>query len=450
MNALQLDTAAHQAGTLMAWLAGRDGGFERAGVQPATAGRLPAVRNDAVVASSGDPSSLQALFQPITTASGVPINDRTAMLEGTVYACLSKLGGAVSQLPVHQYRGNTVGNREAMEPTPLWWLLNEQPSDAWTAASWKEWIVRCCGLRGDQVTEIVRAGGASSAGAVKRLKPHHPDAVGIRRNPAAPGRLVYDVFDVETGEFYGLDQDDVLHFSSFGFDGVRSLSAVQWAARTAIGNSLAAADYMGKSIGEGAMPQIALKYPNKLAPDQAALLRTSFIATYGGGQGRKLPLILTEGGEAQPLTLSPVDMDLLASRQFDRETICQVIGVPPVMIGDNEKTSSWGTGVEQITLGFVRFTLKPMLRRWTEEMNRKLFRKSGVFLEFDLAELVRGDSKAQSDADRAALGGPGSGDGWLSVDEVRRHRNLAPLGAPFDKPFKADPKAKAPNKDPNP
>ena len=99
----------------------------------------------------------------------------------------------------------------------------------------------------------------------------------------------------------------------------------------------------------------------------------------------------------------------------------------------------------------MRFTLKPMLRRWTEEMNRKLFRKSGVFLEFDLEELIKGDSKAQAEADRAALGGPGSGSGWASVNEVRRKRNMAPMvGDQFEKPFIADPKAKAPAKEPAP
>lgn len=436
MSALQLDTGAHQARTLMTWLGAQPGdAFARAGLAAPAAGSSDlAVRNATTIVTSGDVGAMRELFAPLSTPSGFPVTDHTAMCESTVYACLNVISGAIVQLPVHQYRGSTVGNREAMEPTPLWWMLNEQPCDAWTAASWKEWIVRCVGLRGDQVTQIVRgAGGLPIA-----LRPHHPDLVNILRNPERPERLLYGVQDLETGRTYGLDQDDVLHFTGWGFNGTRSLSLVQHAARNAISNSLASSDYMGRSIGEGAMPQIALTYPHKLAPDQAALLRQSFVATYTGTGSRKLPLILTEGGTANQLTMSPIDMDLLASRHFEKETICQAAGVPPVMIGDNEKTSSWGTGVEQISLGFVRYSLKPRLRRWSEEMNRKLFRRAGMFLEFDLAELIKGDSKAQADSDRAALGGPGSGDAWLSVNEVRRSRNLAPIpGAEFDKPFRA-------------
>ena len=113
-------------------------------------------------------------------------------------------------------------------------------------------------------------------------------------------------------------------------------------------------------------------------------------------------------------------------RQFEREDICQAIGVPPVLIGDNSKTSSWGTGIEQITLGFVKFNIKPLLVRIEEELNRKLFSYSGQFVEFELDGLLRGDSKAQAEAFKAALGGPGAGDATMTVNEVRKLKNLPP------------------------
>lgn len=423
----------HASRVLSNWLAHRPGnGAARAGL-------VPSVNN--ATATSSDREAMAALFQPVRNASGYPVTDATAMLVGTVYACLSKLGGAVLQLPLHEYVRSATGERERAPVSDLWWLLNESPTPggAWTAASWKEWIVRCVHLRGDQVTEIQRGTGRMASEAVA-LKPHHPDFVKIRRT--AQG-LRYDVQDQDTGRVYGLSPDDVLHFAGFGFDGCKSLSAIQHAARGAIGNALAAADFTGRNLGEGAMPQIALTYPNKLAPDQARLLRDSFVATYSSAApgARKLPLIMTEGGTVTPLSISPVDMDLLASRSFEKSDICEILGVPPIMIGNSEKTSSWGTGVEQITLGFVRFTLAPHLARWEEELNRKLYRRAGRFVEFDLDGLLRGDSKAQADAFRAALGGPGLGDGYMHVNEVRKLKNL-----PRDSNPASDQLYKAPDK----
>jgi len=290
--------------------------------------------------------------------------------------------------------------------------------------------VRCVKLRGDQHTEILRRGAD-----VVGFRVHHPDAVVAAR---VNGRLRYACRHPDTQEIYGVDQDDMLHFTGFGFDGVSSMSAIKWAARNAIATELGAAKYIGKTITEGGMPRVALEYPANLPPGTANELRESFAAIYGQGEGGRLPLVLANGGKAHELSISPVDMELLASRRLDKQTICEVMGVPPIIIGDSEKTSSWGTGVEQILLAWVKFDLAPMLTGWEEELNRKLFRRAGRFVEFNLGALLRGDSKAQSDSFRAALGGPGTGDGWMSVNEVRRLLNLPKLDDPAnDQPFRA-------------
>ena len=391
---------------------------------------------DAVDIPNGSLTSSDAikmgLFGPIGNFFGPVVTDATAMQVGTVYACLSKLGGAVSQLPLHEYVLDQVGERARVTPpSPLWWLLNESPANAWTAAAWKQWIVRCVKLRGDQHTEIIR----SRTGAPIGLKPHHPDCTQVR---TVGGRLRYDVIDIETKRVYGVDQDDMLHFTGFGFDGERSMSAIKWAARSAVASELGAAQYLGKSVVEGGMPRVSLEMPGAMNKEQMAALRQSWVDIYGDGNGGKLPLILANGAKAHELSISPVDLELLATRKFDKATICEVLGVPPIIVGDSEKTSSWGTGIEQITLGWVRFDIQPMLCGWEEELNRKLFRRASRFVEFSLEALMRGDSKAQGEAFRAALGGPGTGDGWMTVNEIRKLKNLPALTDPeADEPFRA-------------
>ena len=397
------------------------------------------VRNAALDHPNGSLTATEAMRLGLFgdhASFGQPVTDSTALQVGAVYSCLVKLGGAVSQLPLHEYRVEPTGQRQPVAPhSNLWWLLNESPSPAWTATTWKQWIVRCVKLRGDQHTEIIRSQRKSTMGEPLGLTVHHPDAVQVR---TVDGRLRYECRDAETGRAYGIDQDDMLHFTGFGFDGQRSLSAIKWAARNAIAAELGAVKYIGKTITEGGMPRVALEYPATLNKEQAADLRASFQAIYGNGEGGKLPLVLANGGKAHELSISPVDMELLASRRMDKQTICEVMGVPPVIIGDSEKTSSWGTGVEQVMLGWVRFDIAPMIAGWEEELNRKLFRRAGRFVEFSLEGLLRGDSKAQSEAFRASLGGPGTGDGWMTVNEIRALKNLPRLADPeADKPFKA-------------
>lgn len=421
---------------IAAWsaLAGRDGAATREvarRVEPVVEIVDAAINIPNGTLTSSDLIKL-GIFGPVGQTFGPVVTDATALQVGTVYSCLTKLGGAVAQLPLHEYVFDAAGERARVTPpSPLWWQLNESPDPRWTASSWKNWIVRCVKLRGDQHTEIIR----SLTGAIVGLKPHHPDCVQVR---TVGGRLRYDVVDAETGRVYGVDQDDMLHFTGFGFDGERSMSAIKWAARSAVAAELGASQYMGKSVTEGGMPRVAIELPGNATPEQQAALRNSWVNIYGSGDGGKLPLILANGSKAHELSISPVDLELLASRKFDKQTICEVMGVPPILIGDSEKTSSWGTGVEQITIGWLRFDVQPMLSGWEEELNRKLFRRAGRFVEFSVEALLRGDSKAQGEAFRAALGGPGTGDGWMSVNEVRKLKNLPRLDDPeADKPFRA-------------
>lgn len=421
MNTINLEAKRHTSRVLADWAQSR----------PGAALRMVETRNMGSAVLS-DADAMRELFAPIAAASGFAVTDNTAMAVSTVYRCLSVLSGALLQLPVHHFKIDAQGERERMRNAPMHWLLNEQPHAMWTSASWKEWIVRCVSLRGDQHTEILR-GSNSAGGQIVGLEPHHPDNVAPRQ---VGKRLVYDVIDRATGKIRTVDQDDMLHFAGFGFNGLHSLSVIQHAAKQAIGNSLASAEYSGRTIGEGAMPQISLEFANKMSPAQAAELRQSFVATYTGVGARKLPLVLTEGGKANALSISPIDMQLIESRRFEKEDICQALGVPPVLIGDNDKTSSWGTGIEQITLGFVKFTVKPMLVRWEEEINRKFFRNAGQFVEFELDGLLRGDSKAQSEVFKAALGGPGAGDAYMTINEVRKLKNLPRIDG-GDELFKA-------------
>lgn len=393
---------------------------------------VTAPRNE--VAAASNENAMRQLLQLDAKPGSFAVTDSSALRVSTVYACLAKLSGAILQLPLHQYQVNEAGDRERAPKGPLWWLLNESPHEDWTAASWKEWIVHCVALRGDQHTEILRGPG----GTVRGLLPHHPNNVAARR---IDGKLSYRVYDPTRREHYFVQREDMLHFCGYGFDGTCSLSIIQWAARQAVRNALAAGEFSGRTLADGAVPKFALTYPNKLSPEQTTLLRKTFEETYvnAGSGGR--PLVLSEGASVEKISISAVDLQLLEGRKFERDDICQAFGVPPVLIGDTEKASSWGTGIEQITLGFVLYTLKPHVVRWEEELNRKLFKRAGQFIEFEFDGLLRGDTKAQAEALRIALGGPGTGDAYMTVNEVRRLKNLPPAaGEENDKLFKAQQK----------
>ena len=364
-----------------------------------------------------------------TASSGQPVTDTTAMQVSTLVACLQVLSGTITPLVVNIFKmiqqEDGSERHTKLARSNLWWLLNESPYPGWTAASWKEWIILCIALRGDSHAVIVRDKSLLAGGAIKFFRPLHPDCVCARYLNGIGGAVVYDVVE-EDGAMKTYPADDILHFPGFGFDGLHSYSLIGWAAKSALGNALAANDYAGRTFREGAMPRILLKYPKKMEPSQADVIRDAFVATYGGTNGSKFPLVLPEGADARELSLTPEDAQLLQTRAFEKDEICEAAGVPPILVGRSEKVSAWGSGIEQITLGFVRFRIRPELKRWAEELNRKIYRKAPNYIAFDLTELLAGDSKAQADFFKAALGGPGA-QGWMTPDEVRARFNMPPL-----------------------
>ena len=60
-------------------------------------------------------------------------------------------------------------------------------------------------------------------------------------------------------------------------------------------------------------------------------------------------------------------------------------------------------------------------------MNRKLWPRSGkYFTEYNREGLLAGDSKTEAEVLGKGLGGPGA-QGWMTVNEVRRIKNLPPI-----------------------
>jgi HK97 family phage portal protein len=134
-------------------------------------------------------------------------------------------------------------------------------------------------------------------------------------------------------------------------------------------------------------------------------------------------MILTGGMDIKVLTMPLEDMQLLETRKFQIEEIARVYGIPPFMLGHNEKTTSWGSGIEAMGIGFVRYSLRQDLNKFTGEINRKFFRSARRVVDFDTTELERADTKSLFESFRIAVGRAGE-PGFMTTEEVRDRLNL--------------------------
>ena len=361
------------------------------------------------------------------TGGGLPgLTEQTAQTIAAINACVAVIGGAIAVLPMNTFRRTRGGAREQNYDDPMWWMLNEEFHPRWSASTGWTFLARSRLLHGDAFAIIQRSAG----GQIARLKPVHPRRVEVYETPE--DRLVYAVYPVNAAmgsavEVY--DQDDMLHVPGDGFDGIRTPSPLRYSLRVAGAAAAATQEYAARFFANGARPDFVIQARSGSTPlsaEQFATLKQQIDEAHAGFNRAHRPMLLEGGLEFQSITMPFEDAQLLGTRQFQVEEIARLFGVPPFMIGHNEKTTSWGSGVEAMGVGFVRYTLRTHLHAFTNEINRKFFREMTKFAEFDTTELERADTKTLFDAFSVAIGGQGK-PGFMTESEIRRRLNLPEL-----------------------
>lgn len=386
-----------------------------------------AIRNDIPSYSSLTPEQFSELFCAPTWA-GTYVTPDTASQAIPVKASCSLIAGGITAMPIRVLRRELIDGEFVQSPADdndYWWLLNESPSDDMAAAQFWQRIVTHLLLWGQSFARIIRKGRTLE---IAELVHYHNGCVQVvhewdaarRRN-----RITRYVVN-EDGRYFSVIPEDMLHFRGDMAVGAPARSAIIYSARQAIGLTLAIEEYCARVFAHGGTPRIVLKYPpgTKFTDEQKKALRDAWLNSFGTSERAGLP-IPTSGAEVQKVSFTAQELQMLDARKFQVIEIARAFGIPPYMIGETEKTSAWGTGIEQLGKGFIRFTLSPHMTAIEQELSRKLFRNSRLFVDFDEESLARGDMKSLGDWYRQAVGGS-QGPGFMSVNEVRRRLKLAP------------------------
>lgn len=356
------------------------------------------------------------------------VNSDSAMKCSAVFACVRLISGAIASAPIVIYK-RSGSTREAAKH-PLHRMLTLRPNEHMTASTfWKIMAVQKV-LNGNAYAAIVRSNSPGRPLALvpflsSRVMPYYAYELRLDEKLGVDPYRLYYAASWENGTMSIFDRNDMLHIPNINFDGRVGMSTVAAGAQ-AMGLALSAEESAAKLFENGMVSQLALTYPQKLTTDAQDKLREHLANRYQGVGNHHRPLILTEGGKAEKLALNAEDAQLLETRQFSVVDIARFFGVPPVMIGETEKTSSWGSGVEQMARWFVMFTLNDHLTDFEQEIESKLFANSEFMAEFDETELTRGDTKTRAEYFKAALGGT-QAPGWMTQNDVRQAEGLPPM-----------------------
>jgi HK97 family phage portal protein len=351
-----------------------------------------------------------------TSSAGVSVNDQAALGISAFTACLRLTASTVGVLPCPVRQRGRDGTANEVRSAPLWRVLNDSPNADQTPVDYFEFVMISLLMRGNHYARKLRDGGRLIG-----LEPVRPDIVKVSREPNGSVRYRW-AYDRES---YDLSEDDVFHVRGFGGGPLSGMGIMQ-NARNSLGIAIAADQAAGSMFGNGISPSGALKFDKWLTDDQRKTARDDLVGQFVGAANAGRPLVLEGGVAWEQISLNADEAQLLESRAWSVEEVCRWFGVPPVLIGHSKDTTAWGTGIEQLMLGFVKFTLMPYLRRIELAIGKQLLspaeRASGLFAEFNLEGLLRGDSAA-----RARFYETMTRIGVMSRNECRRKENLPPV-----------------------
>lgn len=340
-----------------------------------------------------------------------------ALRLGAVWACIRLLSETIGTLPLGFYKKDQAGARTTATEHPLYALLHDSPNADQTAAEfWESVVAALCTSGNFYAEKVTRSGGQLVA-----LNPFRTGSMAVIRD--RNGARVYRHSD--GARTRDLTEDQVFHVRGFGLGGDVGLSPISYA-RDSLTLAIDTDQAAGSAFRNGMRGAGFLVVPGKPDAAQKQGLRETFIDPMVGPDATARAGILEQGMDWKEVKgMPPEDLQLIQGRAFNVEELCRWFRVPPFMVGHTEKSTSWGTGLEQQMIGFLTFSLRPYLTRIEQAVKKQLIlpaERATYYAEFNLEGLMRADSTG-----RAALYNSFAQNGINTRNELRARENLPPL-----------------------
>jgi HK97 family phage portal protein len=377
----------------------------------------------AVTRSVADPA-LVTLFGG-SYGDNVVVGEYSTLGSSAFYRAVMLISGTLASLPLRSYTSSEDGQPKIVNSI----FDNPDGPDGQTPYEWKQTAFIHLLLHGGAFAYKVK----TEAGALVRLPLIHPLSCRIEeptleewRNPSTlpPGNKWF-VLTLNDGSQKKLTSNEIFHVPAPSTDGIRGLGLISLA-RQSISTTLSADKAANKMFTKGAMisglatPDPAASDAQPDITDDLPQLRREINREMLGVENAGGIAIVNRFLKLQPWTMTNADAQFLQQRQFSIEEVSRWTGVPPHLLMQTEKQTSWGTGVDEQNRGLGKFVLAPWATGFEQRGSRLL--ANPRWIEFDFISLTRPSPDKEIELLLKQTGKP-----FLTVNEARKIRNLPPV-----------------------
>lgn len=358
-----------------------------------------------------DDPAFKEFIRSGVAGDGVRVGDNKALMNSALNRCVNVIAECIAYLPIRLLTDND--EKEVLKDDPLHRLIKKRPNDWQTAYEFKRQAQTLLLEHGNFYARVVRSGKR-----VVALIPMHPTHVTVEQLDDWSLRYTYTN---KKGNQTQLTASDVFHLRDYSEDGIKGISRVKLA-KEALGIAFSAEKATRRTFSHGVMASGAVEVPKALTDAGFNRLSESIRAANGGAENAGGVILLEDGAKAAKWSSTAVDAQLLENRAHQIEEIARFFGVPrPLLMLDD---TSWGSGINELGIFFIKFGLNPWLTLWEQALERVLLPDDdGKIFKFNTGALLHGSLKDQAEYFSKALGAGGT-QPWLTQNEVRRTCDL--------------------------
>lgn len=322
-----------------------------------------------------------------------------------IWQCVSKIANTIACLPCDVLRQSEDGRMEPDRDCQLYYLLGVKPNRNMTPYDFFRAMALNYLIHGNAYARIDFARGADYVAALEPL-----NAEQIKVKVQDNGSVIYEYYSLnDTIEKFSANR--IMHWKGLG-NGTMGLSLAEFAKTTlteAVSAQNASIDFFAN---KGRVSGILSAENPILNTRQTKEFLEAFQAMRNASLG--IPL-LPQGFKFQQLALSPVDTQLLETREFVVKEFARWFGIPfGLLSGD-------GGELDELNNYFYKTTILPMCVSLEQAIMDKIVCSDteGHVVKFRLSELNRA-----SDSQRAQLNATYVQNGIKTRNEVRREEGL--------------------------
>lgn len=332
--------------------------------------------------------------------------DSEMMKYSAVFACTRVLAETYASVTINEFKRIDNGDdRKKTNDTGLLDLLKNTPNGYMNAYNYHEMSMVQINTDGN----FYAIKDKDKLGNIERLRP----VLNVTQE-TVKGEITYKTSDNT------YTRDDMFHMVGFSPDGIQGYSPLEYFS-SIVNVGLTYQEFSKKFYKNGAFPSGVFEHGKFLNEEAYNRLQEDIKKRYSGLMNTGTPMLLEDSLTYKPITIKPVDAQLLESKKFQIEDICRVYRVPLHMVQNLD--SATYNNIEHLSLSFLMYTMLPHFRRSEMTINTQLLtreqRDEGYYFEFNMASLLRGDTKSMAEAFAA-----GRQWGWMSVNDIRRLLNM--------------------------